>query len=70
MGGSIEVFYYASGGDDIIAIGDLPDDASATAISLAVGASGAVNLRTTVLLTPETVDQAAKKTVNYRPPGA
>ncbi len=70
MGGSIEVFYYAFGGDDIIAIGDLPDDASATAISLAVGASGAVNLRTTVLLTPETVDQAAKKTVNYRPPGA
>jgi hypothetical protein len=26
-------------------------------------------LRTTVLITPEEVDQAIKKTVNYRPPG-
>ena len=69
MGGSIEAFYYAFGDHDVYVIADLPDDASATAISLAVGAAGTGTLRTTVLVTPETVDEAVKKTVNYRPPG-
>ena len=32
-------------------------------------ASGAVKVKTTVLLTAEEVDQATKTTVNYRPPG-
>jgi hypothetical protein len=41
----------------------------ASALSLAVNASGIVTLKTTVLLTAEEMDQAAKKTVNYRPPG-
>ncbi len=49
---------------------DLPDDASMTSLSLTVGASGAVSLKTSVLVTPETVDEAVKKTVDYRPPGA
>jgi len=41
----------------------------AAALSLAVNASGAVASRATVLITPEEVDQATKKTVKYRPPG-
>jgi hypothetical protein len=43
----------------------------AAALSLAVNASGAVESRATVLITPEEVDQATKKmkTVKYRPPG-
>jgi hypothetical protein len=38
-----------------------------TAVSLVVNASGAVKSRITVLLTPEEVDQATKKPVNFRP---
>ena len=51
-------------------IANLPDDASMTAVALSVGASGAVSLKTTVLVTPEAVDEAVKKTIDYRPPGA
>ena len=61
MGGSIEAFYYAFGDHDVYVIADLPDDASATAISLAVGAAGTGTLRTTVLVTPETVDEGRQE---------
>jgi uncharacterized protein with GYD domain len=70
LGGRVEAFYFAYGDSDVYVIVDLPDSASATAVSLAVGASGAVRAKTIVLITPEEVDQAVKKTVQYRPPGA
>ena len=70
LGGNLEVFYFAFGDTDVFAIADAPDNLSAAAVSLAVTASGAVHAKTTVLLTPEEMDQAAKKTVSYRPPGA
>ena len=70
MGGTLETFYYAFGADDVIAIAEVPDEASATALALSINSSGAVELRTTVLVTPETVDEATKKTVSYRSPGA
>jgi uncharacterized protein with GYD domain len=70
MGGSIEAFYYAFGDADVYVIADMPDEATATALSLAIGATGSVSLKTTVLITPETVDEAVKKTVDYRAPGA
>ena len=44
--------------------------ATAVAMSLAVNASGAVNLKSTVLLSPEEFDEATKKSIGYRPPGA
>jgi uncharacterized protein with GYD domain len=69
MGGTLESFYYMFGEDDVIGIGDFPDNATAAAFSLAINASGVVKARTTVLMTPEEVDKAAKKTVDYRPPG-
>ena len=69
MGGTLESFYYAFGEDDVVGIGDFPDNATAAAFSLAINASGAVKARTTVLMTPEEVDEATKKTVAYRPPG-
>jgi uncharacterized protein with GYD domain len=69
MGGRLEVFYFAYGKTDAFVVVDLPDSASATAVALTVGASGAVRVRTTVLITPEEVDQAVKKTVQYRAPG-
>jgi uncharacterized protein with GYD domain len=69
QGATLEAFYFALGDDDLIIIGDAPDNVGVTAISLAVNASGAVKVKTTVLLTPAEVDQAAKMTVSYRPPG-
>ena len=68
-GGKVEAFYYAFGDSDTIGIIEVPDVASIVAISLAVNASGAVNFKTTVLLTPEEIDQAAKKSAKYTPPG-
>ena len=70
LGGSVEAFYYAIGDTDVYLIIDLPDHESATAISMAVNATGAVVVSSTVLLTPEQMDAAAQKTVGYRPPGA
>jgi uncharacterized protein with GYD domain len=69
-GGSVECFYYAFGSDDVYVIIELPDSATVAALALTLSASGAVAVRTTVLLTPEEIDQAAGKTVDYRPPGA
>ena len=69
MGGKLEVFYFAFGDYDVYAIAELPDITSAAALALTINASGLVNLSTTVLLTPEEVDNATKMSVNYRPPG-
>ena len=69
LGGRIESMYFAFGDTDAYVIADMPDHASTAAITLALGASGAATGRTTVLLTPEEMDQAAKKTPTYGPPG-
>lgn len=69
MGGTLESFYYAFGEDDVLGVAEFPDNTAAAAFSFAVNASGAAKARTTVLMTPEEVDEATKKTVNYRPPG-
>ena len=71
VGGSVEAVYFAFGGSDLYAIVDLPDNASAAAIAAAVGATGALSkYETVVLLTAAEIDEAAKKTINYRPPGS
>ncbi len=69
LGGTLESFYVAFGETDIYAIVDLPDNVSAAAASLTIASSGAVTLRTTVLLTTEEADAAARKQADYRPPG-
>ena len=68
-GGSLEAFYFAFGERDVYVTADFPDNESAAAMALTVNASGAVATRTVVLLTPEEVDAAAKRSVDYRPPG-
>ena len=68
-GGTLECFYFAFGGDDIYAICDLPDAATAAALSLKVGASGAASVRTVVLLEPEVIDAACGNALEYVPPG-
>jgi uncharacterized protein with GYD domain len=69
MGGTVEAFYFAFGDQDVFIIGDLPDNATAAALALRVNAAGAAMCKTTVLITPQEVDDAVKKTAIYRPPG-
>lgn len=71
FGARVELFYFAFGGDDFVIILEGPDAVGQAAAMLLVGATGAVtNLRTTVLLTPDEVDEATRRTGTYRPPGA
>ena len=69
VGGRLEAFYYAFGDSDVFTVADLPDAASAAAVSLTLAASGALTNKTTVLLTPEDIDAAVKKSPSYTPPG-
>jgi uncharacterized protein with GYD domain len=70
LGGSLEGFYFAFGDTDAYVIADLPDNATAAAISLVVNAAGGAEVTTVPLFTPEEADEAARKSVDYRPPGA
>jgi len=70
VGGKVEAFYFAFGSDDVIIIGEVPDNATAAALSLTAAATGTSRSRTTILITPEEVDQASKKSVDFRKPGA
>jgi uncharacterized protein with GYD domain len=69
-GGKLLAFYFAFGDDDVYGIAEFPDTTTAAALSLAINASGAVNLHSTMLLTPEEIDAAVKKSVSYRAPGS
>lgn len=69
VGGTVEAFYFAFGEDDAMVIVDAPDHAAVTAASLTISATGKVATKTTVLLTPEEVDEATKRPVSYAPPG-
>lgn len=69
-GGKVEAFYFAYGEWDAYLILDLPDDASAVGLSMAVNASGVVKLQLVPLLTAAQIDAGVKKMVAYTPPGA
>jgi uncharacterized protein with GYD domain len=69
-GGKMHAFYFALGEADVYVIAELPDVATAVAVSLAVNGTGAVSLKSTVLVSPEEFDGAAKKSIGYRPPGS
>jgi uncharacterized protein with GYD domain len=69
LGGRIESMHFAFGKTDAYVVCEMPDNASIAAITLALAASGAATARTTVLLTAEEMDQAARKSPAYRPPG-
>jgi uncharacterized protein with GYD domain len=70
VGGTLEGFYFAFGDSDAYVICDLPDNESAAAVALTVNAAGGATVKTVVLLTPDEVDVAAERSVEYRPPGA
>jgi uncharacterized protein with GYD domain len=69
VGGELECVYFEFGDHDAFAIVELPDNEAAAAMSLIENSSGAVTVTTTVLLTPEQVDEASERAVSYRPPG-
>ena len=69
VGGKLESFYFAFGGVDAFVIVDLPDNVTAAAVALAASQSGTSSVKTVVLLTPEDMDKAAKKSIEYRAPG-
>jgi uncharacterized protein with GYD domain len=69
VGGKLESFHFAFGDHDAYVIAEVPDNTSAAAVALTVGASGGASTNTIVLLTPEEVDAAANQSVGYTPPG-
>ena len=70
VGGKLEALYYTFGERDAFVIAEVPDSIAAAALSLQLGSSGAITNRTTVLLTPEDIDQATKRPAIYTPPGS
>jgi uncharacterized protein with GYD domain len=68
-GGTVEAFYFVFGDDDVVVVVDLPDNTTAAALSLAVSSAGGATTSVRVLLTPEEIDAAAQKTIEYRAPG-
>jgi uncharacterized protein with GYD domain len=68
VGGRVESCYFAFGADDLIVIGEVPDEVAAAALGVHTAASGAAVSRTVALLTPEQLDQATHLHVEYRPP--
>jgi len=72
VGGRLEAFYYTFGDFDGMGIAELPDNVTATALSMALSSSGGMKaVKTTVLITPEESVEAMRKvgTMGYRPPG-
>ncbi len=70
LGGRVECGYFAFGEYDLAVICEMPDNSSAAAFALAVGAGGTVaSYRTTVLLTPDEAMDAMSKAADsaYQP---
>ena len=70
VGGSMESFYFAFGGDDVYVVVDAPSPEAMAAVAGTVTSTGALSsYETVVLLTAEQLDAAAKLSVDYTPPG-
>jgi uncharacterized protein with GYD domain len=69
LGGQMEGFYFAFGPTDVFAFADLPNDTTAAALAMAVGAAG-IGIETVKLLTPAEADEARAIDTGYRAPGA
>lgn len=67
-GGSLEAFYWSFGSEDFYIIVNLPDDVSATAVTLAGNASGTFRIMGEPLLTAEEMDEVVRKKIDFRPP--
>jgi uncharacterized protein with GYD domain len=67
FGGRLEAYYYAFGKYDGLAVMNMPDHAAMAAAVAMVNRGGAAAVQTTVLLTPEDVDEAMRRSGTYRP---
>lgn len=73
LGGRVETFWFAFGEYDIVGIFEMPDNVTAAAFAMAVGAGGSCkNVKTTPLLSFEEGMEAMKKAggAGYKPVGA
>ena len=73
VGGKMLGFWYAFGEFDGVFLMEAPDSASAAAVGMAVGASGALSeIETTVLLDMDEAQDAMRKAAaaTYRPPAS
>jgi uncharacterized protein with GYD domain len=73
LGGNLLGFWLAFGEFDGVFLMEGPDNASAAAVAMAVGASGAISeIETTVLLDMDEAQDAMRKAAaaTYRPPGS
>jgi uncharacterized protein with GYD domain len=73
LGGELLGFWYAFGEFDGVFLMEAPDNASAAALAMAVGAGGALSeVETTVLLDMDEAQDAMRKAAaaTYRPPGS
>jgi uncharacterized protein with GYD domain len=69
MGGTMHSFHFAFGDDDAYVLAEAPDNIAVAALGLAVSASGLASTSVVVLLTPEEIDEAARRQIAYTPPG-
>lgn len=69
LGGTMEAYYFALGGNDFYIILDVSDNVKAITGSLIANASGTVKVSITALVSPEEVDQAVDQTMDWHPPG-
>lgn len=69
LGGTWGSCHFGFGEFDIMGIADVPDNVGMSAICLTVRATGLVDVKATAVLTPEEMDQVAKKSPAYRRPG-
>ena len=73
LGGHVDHFWHSFGDYDIVGIVEMPDQVSAAAFAMAVGAGGACRtIKTTPLLTTEEGVEAMKQaaTCGYKPAAA
>ena len=73
LGGKLLGFWFAFGEFDGVFLMEAPDNASAAALAMAVGSSGALSeVETTVLLDMDEAQDAMRKAAaaTYRPPGS
>ncbi|WP_405997109.1 GYD domain-containing protein [Streptomyces sp. NBC_00829] len=70
LGGRLESMNWALGDDDVYLVAELPDNAAVAAVGLVASSSGGVRTSTVALLTPEEIDEAVRRKVDYRAPGA
>ncbi len=73
LGGKLVGFWFAFGEFDGVFLMEAPDNASAAALAMAVGAGGALSeVETTVLLDMDEAQDAMRKAAaaTYRPPGS